>query len=200
MPRKSIPSTTLLAQVRKYFGLEQQELGTYLGISRQYVADIEAGRRTLTSKVLLRLAPLAAQLPPEAPARLAAPAPEEPPHGAPAPGPLEARLNTCRHQAAKLRRELRQLAAGQAQARRWQQVLPVLLAQAEAAAPTDTHAARAHQWLRSRQEQASAALHDADLAARYYLLQARATALETEAATLARQLESGGAQTGTKNK
>ncbi|WP_022822904.1 helix-turn-helix transcriptional regulator [Hymenobacter norwichensis] len=59
MPRRSIPSTTLLAQVRKYYGLDQQELADYLRISRPYVADIEAGRRSLTSKILLRLNPLA---------------------------------------------------------------------------------------------------------------------------------------------
>ncbi|QNH60630.1 helix-turn-helix domain-containing protein [Hymenobacter sediminicola] len=175
MPRKSTPSTALIAQVRKYFSLDQQALADYLSISRPYVADIEAGRRTLTGRVLLRLNPLAALLPAEAPAR---PAPEEAPPGAPALGPLEARLDMCRHQAGKLRRELQRLSAAYAQARHWQVVLPSLLATAEADAP-------AHQWLLARQHQTHATLHDADTAARYHLLRLRLQALETEAATLA---------------
>ncbi|MFD2783998.1 helix-turn-helix domain-containing protein [Hymenobacter rubripertinctus] len=186
MPRKSIPSTTLFAQVRTYFGLEQQELAAYLGISRPYVADIEAGRRSLTSPLLLRLSPLAVLLPAAGPARPAAPQPELAPPGAPAPGPLEARLDYCQHHAAKLRRELKKWAATQAAARRWLAVLPGLLA---APAPAEVlvppaEAARARQWLLAHQAQAQATLHDAEEAARYHLLRLRLAALETEAAGL----------------
>ena len=187
MPRKSIPSNTLLAQVRKYLGLEQQELGDYLGISRQLIANIEAGRRSLTGPLLLRLNPLAALLPTKGPARPATPEPEHAPPAALAPGPLEARLDYCRHHAEKLRRELLKLAATQAAARRWQAVLPALLA---APAPAEglvppAEAARARQWLLARQQQAHATLHDPDEAARYHLLRLRIEALETEAAGLA---------------
>ena len=187
MPRKSIPSATLLAQVRKHFGLEQQELGAYLGISRQLIAHIEAGRRTLTGPLLLRLNPLAALLPTEGPARPAAPEPELAPPGTPAPGPLEARLDYCRHHASKLRHELSKLAATQAAARRWRAVLPGLLA--APALPevllSPAEAARARQWLLARQQQAHATLHDPAEAARYHLLRLRMAALETEAAGLA---------------
>lgn len=186
MPRRSIPSTTLVAQVRRYFGLEQQELAAYLGISRMQLANLEAGRRTLTSKLLLRLNPLAALLPADAPARPAVPEPDLPPPGTPEPGPVEARLDYCHHQAGKLRRELRQLAATQAQARRWQAVLPGLLAAPalpEVLVPP-TEAARARQWLLDRQGRAETTLHDADAAARYHLLRLRAEALETEATGL----------------
>ncbi|GAA3926820.1 helix-turn-helix transcriptional regulator [Hymenobacter algoricola] len=186
MPRKSIPSTTLVAQVRKHFGLEQQELAAYLGISRPYVADLEAGRRALTSRVLLRLNPLAALLPADAPARPAAPAPEVPPPGLPDADLLLARLDTCRHQAAQLRRELKKLAAAQAGARRWLAVLPGLLAAPDlpAALTTPAEAARARQWLLTRQARAHIDLHDAADAARYHLLRLRAAALEAEAAGL----------------
>ncbi|TGE24662.1 XRE family transcriptional regulator [Hymenobacter aquaticus] len=193
MPRRSIPSTTLLAQVRKHFGLDQQELADYFGISRPYVADIEAGRRVLTSRVLLRLNPLAALLPAEAPARPASPAPEVVPPGVPAPGPLQDRLAACRHQARKLRQELQKLAAAHAGAQRWLAVLPGLLAAPglPAALATLAEAARARQWLLARQQQAHATLHDAEGAARYHLLRLRAEALETEAAGLAALLAGG---------
>ncbi|MBX0289972.1 helix-turn-helix domain-containing protein [Hymenobacter sp. HSC-4F20] len=188
MPRPSTPSTTLPARIRKYFGLEQQELAAFLGISRQLLAHIEAGRRTLTGPVLRRLTPLAALLPPEA----APVAPEaepvgEPPPAPPAPGPLEARHDTCRHQAGKLCQELRALEGALALARRWEQALPELLA----AAPPPDGAALAsppdkatRQWLLRRQQQSQALLHDADLAARYQLLRLRVAALEAEAAGL----------------
>ncbi|MBO0356497.1 hypothetical protein J0X19_00940 [Hymenobacter sp. BT186] len=190
MPRRAIPSTTLVAAVRKYFGLVQHELAAYLGVSPELVKHIEAGRRTLTGPVLLRLNSLAQLLPPDAPAQPAAPEPDMPPPGAPAPGPLEARLDYCQHHAGKLRRELRTLAAGQAQARRWQAVLPGLLrapALPEVLLPApDAH--RARQWLLARQQQATAILTDADTVARYHLLRLRADALETEAAALAELL------------
>ncbi|PJJ60097.1 helix-turn-helix domain-containing protein [Hymenobacter chitinivorans] len=195
MPRKSISSTTLVAQVRKHFGLDQQELADYLGISRPYVADIEAGRRVLTGRVLLRLNPLAALLPADAPARPAPPTPEVPPPGTPAAGLLTERLRACQHQAGKLRQELEKLAATHAQARRWQQVLPGLLAAPglPAVLTTPAETTRTRQWLLERQQQAHATLHDADDTARYHLLRLRAEALEMEAAGLAELLSAGAA-------
>lgn len=75
MPRQSIPSAMLLAQVRRYFDLEQQELGAYLGISWQLVKHIEAGHRTLTSRVLLPAEDLAPLSETELAATAAPPAP-----------------------------------------------------------------------------------------------------------------------------
>ncbi|MBT9395125.1 helix-turn-helix domain-containing protein [Hymenobacter sp. NST-14] len=176
----------MVAAVRKYLALEQQELAAYLGVSRELLANIEAGRRSLTGPLLLRLNPLAALLPAGERARPAAPVPEQAPPGAPAPGPLEARLDYCRHQAQKLRRELTKRAATQAAARRWEAVLPALLAAPAPAAGLvpPAEVARARQWLLARQQQAHATLHDADEAARYHLLRLRAEALEGEAAGL----------------
>lgn len=176
MPRKSIPSTTLLQAVRRHFGLQQQEMATYLGVSEAMIGHIEAGRKGLPGAVLVRLTPLALHLPAALPP---APAPADGSSGfvSPAAGPLEARLDYCRHRATRLRRELRPLLHAAEVARRWQQALPALLADAAPGSP-------AHRWLLRRQEQATADL-DAEASARYHLLRLRAEALETEAAALA---------------
>ncbi|MBD2716985.1 helix-turn-helix transcriptional regulator [Microvirga sp. STR05] len=195
MPRQSIPSTTLLAQVRKYFGLEQRELAGLLGVTAAQVGHIEAGRRTLTSKVLLRLNPLAALLPPEAPAPLsetelaATVAP-------PAAGPLEARLDYCRHHAGRLRRQLRTYTTRANYAHRWQQALPTLLAAIPEADFTNLppasdlealHAWNAARTTRARLHQLATELTPAETA-EWHLLRLRAEALETEAAALAELL------------
>ncbi len=178
MPRRSIPSNTLVAAVRRHFGLEQQELAAYLGVSRVLLANIEAGRRALTGRLLLRLAPLAA-LVPDAPA---SPESAPPPAGPPAPAPLRARLDYCQQHARLLRRELRSLEQQLARARRWQQVLPGLLAAARVPTPTADED-RARQWLLARHARTAPGL-DADDTAHYHLLRLRTAALETEAAAL----------------
>ena len=172
MPRRAKPSTTSLAQVRRYFGLDQATLAAYMGVGVGMVGHIEAGRKVGSNSMLLRLLPLVQSLPaipapPETPAAYLAP---------PAAPPLQARLAQCRHQAAKLRRELQALTGTLETARRWQQALPPLLAQA-----ADE---RARAWLLRRQEQAAADL-DGETAARYHLLRLRLAALEAEAAGLA---------------
>ena len=156
MPRKSIPSTTLVQAVRRYFGLEQQALAAYLGVTRAQVAHIESGRRALSSALLLRLNPLARHLPPAAEA-----APDALPPSAPAPEAqaLEWRRYQCTHRARRLRRELAGLLQSATYAHRW------ATAQPEAAALTP------------------AALTPAAVA-RYHLLRLQAEALETEAAAL----------------
>ena len=159
MPRKSIPSTTLVQAVRRYFGLEQQQLAAYLGVTRAQVAHIESGRRALSSALLLRLNPLALHLPPDSDA-LAAPVGVLPP-SAPAPDPkeLDWRRRQCLHRAARLRREL---------------------------APLLQSATYAHRWAAAHPDAAphAAALTPADVA-RTHLLRLQAEALETEAAALA---------------
>ncbi|GAA3997783.1 hypothetical protein GCM10022408_05670 [Hymenobacter fastidiosus] len=112
---------TLPAQVRKYFGLDQQELADYLGTSRPLLAHLEAGRRALASRVLLRLNSLAALLPAGAPARPAVPAPEVPPPGVPdadlltARQDLEAELDTYQNRDSNLGYTDRQVARGKAE-------------------------------------------------------------------------------------
>jgi len=54
MPRRSY-SNTLEAAIRAHFGLTQQELARYLGISRALVTHIEAGRRLPASTINKRL-------------------------------------------------------------------------------------------------------------------------------------------------
>ncbi|UOQ99511.1 helix-turn-helix domain-containing protein [Hymenobacter sp. 5317J-9] len=163
MPRKSISSNTLMQAVRRYFGLEQQELATYLGVTRAHVAHVEAGRRTLSSALLLRLTPLARHLPAEsenAPALT-----ETLPSSAPAPDAqeLEWRQHQCRHRAGRLRRELVALHQRAIHAERWAAAHPEGPAHAATLTPADV--------------------------ARYHLLRLQAEALETEAAALASLLE-----------
>jgi len=170
MPRAALRSTSPLAAVRRYFGLHQFELAAYLGSSPELAKHQEAGRRSLGAATTQRLLPLLQALP-ATPAPPAAPAAGLAP---PAPEPLLARLDYCRHHAARLRRELGKLEKTLEYARRWQAALPALLAQADA---------RAHPWLLRRQEQAAADL-DAEASAAYHLLRLRAEALEAEAAAL----------------
>lgn len=164
MPRKSIPSTTLVQAVRRYFGLGQQELATYLGVTRAQVAHLEAGRRALSSALLLRLNPLASHLPPTA---------DTPPVALPptAPRPeakdLDGRRCQCLYRAARLRRELAGLLQAATHAARWAAAQPTAPAHADALTPAAV--------------------------ARYHLRRLQAEALETEAAALAALLTAPGA-------
>ncbi len=155
MSRKSIPSTTLVQAVRRYFGLEQQALAAYFGVTRAQVAHIESGRRALSSALLLRLNPLARHLPPAAEA-----APDALPPSAPAPEAqaLEWRRAQCAHRARRLRRALAGLLQSATHAHRWATALPEAAAHAAALTPAAV--------------------------ARYHLLRLQAEALETEAAAL----------------
>jgi len=183
MPRKSIHSTTLLATVRQFFALQQQQLATYLGVSPELVKHIEAGRRTMSSGVLLGLNALA-QVLPDHPAPDAKEFNDAPP-AAPEPSLLEPRLDECLHKAHQLRQKMQPLARRTRFAKRWQQVLPGLLAAAPAPAEApDSPADRRRRWLLARQAAAAADL-DAVSSAEWHLLRVRAEALEAEAAALA---------------
>jgi transcriptional regulator with XRE-family HTH domain len=157
--------------VREYFGLDQQTLAAGLGVAREQLAGYETGRRGHQVATAQRLLPLLQALP------AAAAPPADPAAGLapPAPAALLARLDYCRHHAARLRRELGQLETTLEHARRWQAALPGLLATADE---------RTRPWLLRRQEQAAADL-DAEASAQYHLLRLRAEALEAEAAALA---------------
>lgn len=189
MPRQAIFSNSLPAQVRRYFGLPQWELAAFLGVSPELVKHIEAGRRSLTGPVLLRLNELARWLPAnpdgllprpaavaEAPAAAFSPDPE-------AAAPLLARLDRCEYQARHQRQQLARLAANLAQARRWELVLPALLAAAPPATDTSAQARQRRRWLAARQQEVELALAPAPAAA-YQLCRVRAEALEAEAAAL----------------
>jgi len=180
MARPSHPAETPFALVREYFGLDQQTLAAGLGVGREQLANMEAGRRSPRAATTQRLLPLLHALP-TAPAPPADPAAGLAP---PTPAPLLARLDYCQHHAARLRRELAKLEATLERARRWQQALPALLAQEAPDAP-------ATRWLLRRQEQAAADL-DAETSAHYHLLRLRAEALEAEAAALAALLPPAG--------
>ncbi|MBT9394186.1 hypothetical protein KLP40_13515 [Hymenobacter sp. NST-14] len=185
MPRSAIRSNTLPAQVRRYFGLPQWELAAFLGVSPELVKHIEAGRRSLSSPVLLRLNELARLLPaePEPPATVAPAGPGAVFPGWPEAAPVLARLDGCQHQAARHRRQLARLTAALALARRWEQALPGLQATAPALTDTSAGAARRRRWLAAREQQTREALGPA-AAARYQLLRVRMEALEAEAAAL----------------
>ena len=63
MARRAAPSQHILARIRDWFGLRQDELALYLAVSPPLVNSIESGRRTLTSSVALAMLPLARHLP-----------------------------------------------------------------------------------------------------------------------------------------
>jgi DNA-binding XRE family transcriptional regulator len=178
MPRKSIPSTSLVQAVRRYFGLQQRELATFLGVSEAMIGHIEAGRKVLPGKLLLRLNALAIHLPPDADT---AGAPAE---GLPATAPspetkeLEWRRALCTQRAGRLRRELAALLHRATYAARW---TAALASQPDSLSPPTPLPSEA---LRPR----AATLTPADVA-RYHLLRLQAEALETEAAALAALLE-----------
>lgn len=162
MPRKSIPSATLVQAVRRYFGMQQSELAAYLGVTAAFVGHVEAGRKVLSGRVLLRLNPLAVHLPPEA--EMTAPPATALPPAAPAPEPseLDWRRRQCLHRAAGLRRELASLLQRITYAERW------------AALPVQPGATPLR----------ATPLTSADVA-RYHLLRLQAEAFEMEAAALA---------------
>ncbi|MCC3156563.1 helix-turn-helix transcriptional regulator [Hymenobacter sp. 15J16-1T3B] len=63
MPRRAQPSSNVLARLRAWFGLRQDELALYLAVGPELVRSIEAGRRSLSPGVAAAMLPLARQLP-----------------------------------------------------------------------------------------------------------------------------------------
>ncbi|TYZ06380.1 helix-turn-helix transcriptional regulator [Hymenobacter lutimineralis] len=192
MPRRARVSLNVLARVRAWFGLRQDQLALFLGVSPSLVQGIESGRRRLTEEVALALLPLLQRVPPDynAPLEAAAPALALPPD---APGPeaaeLDFRRRTCLQQAAGLRQEADKLAAQARATARWAQALPALLTTYPAPAPDDSaETAQRRIWLRGWLPRQARPLPPAT-STRWHLLQARITALEAEAAALAALLE-----------
>ena len=183
MPRPAKNPSSLLAQVRRYYGLHQRELAALLGVSPELVKHIEAGRRALTLEVSERLAPFTQQMVADT-----GPLPTAPPPGPIEAGPLETRRAACLHEAADLRWAVRDLPAQAGIAARWARALPGL----RTALPVPPPAAEApatHEAVRLRYVHARLALVPLALPpealARWHLAEARAQALEAEAAVLA---------------
>jgi len=179
MARRFISPDTPIGAVRRYFGLNQQELAWFLDVGKAIIGHIEAGRRDLSLALRQRLLPLSRHVPP-APLPLA----EGLPATAPAPeaAPLAARRAECLAKAAQLRLLLLPLAERAWHASRWQQALPAVLA--ELPPPTtleEEHALVDLRYWLQRKAQHFRPSH----AARYHLLRLQAEALEAEAASLA---------------
>jgi DNA-binding XRE family transcriptional regulator len=197
MALPAIPNNSVVTDVRQYFGLGQQDLATWLGVTQTQASHLETGRRSLSPAVAEALAPLVAQLPPPGAAamasalRLASAAAPALALGQPEAAPLVSRLDYCQHHARRLRRALAPLEAQAATAARWAAALPAL----RAALPPDPGPAHEpdaatawpawltwhrHRWLAQR----PTALPP-DLSARYHLLRLQAEVLDAEAAALA---------------
>ena len=199
MPRPAALSLTLLARLRRHYGLQQAELAALLGVTRPLVSYLEAGRRAISPAMAARLAPFVAALPrPDAAVEAAqllaeaqaladptAPLPPPPP-GPVAPTPLAQRRAACLHEARALRPRLHALAQQAAVAARWAAAMPGLLAalpppeQAPAATREQARLRYVHAWLAT----VPLALPP-DVLAEYHLAYQRVRALEAEAAALA---------------
>lgn len=176
MSPRATTSLNLLARVRTWFGLRQEELALYLAVGPELVRSIEAERRSLTAPVSNALLPLAQQLPTTV-ALLEEALPDALPPDYPAPeaGELDFRRRVCLHRAAKLRAEARRLSQRAHYARRWAAALPALL-------PSPEHERAS--WLTDWLHRQARPLSPADVT-RWHLLQAQIRALECEAAALA---------------
>ncbi|UOQ72150.1 helix-turn-helix domain-containing protein [Hymenobacter cellulosilyticus] len=170
----------LLLVVRTYYGLAQQELADFLGVSRGLVALVETGRRTLPPPAEVRLALLSAHVSREA----TCPASSLP---APAWEPLQLHQRKCLRQAQGLRQELAQRQTQTAQYQRRLQTLPALY---QALLPTTPDGAETKLWLQKIETQARHGLVECGPAAQA-LLTVRIAALEFEAAEVGRQLAAG---------
>jgi DNA-binding XRE family transcriptional regulator len=187
--KKRIPSTTLAARVRAYFGLNQDDLAQYLGVTRGAVSHMETRRNDVGTTVWLRLLTLAASLPPadEPAAPTAAElAPEAP--GTLEEVPVRLRLLECQREARLLCRTLEAQHNASQYVQRWQQALPALQAALPDPPTADSQwQQRQRRWL---------ATHTTDIADKlavvplteYRLLQLRLHLLETEATELCRWL------------
>ncbi|TYZ14398.1 helix-turn-helix transcriptional regulator [Hymenobacter lutimineralis] len=201
---KPVSSLSPEAAIRAHFGLTQEELARYLGVSRGQVGHQETGRRPASAKAALRLTRLGRLLPPPegfgppAPTSTYAPPPvpaalfgaELPLPAGLAASPIRQRQRQCARRLALLRRDLHVLTSRTTgyERRRW--ALPVLetaLTPHPADPAAAEHAEQAHlrRWLdelAATLPPAPALRPDADTA--LALLVVRLAALEAEAATL----------------
>ncbi|GAB3869971.1 hypothetical protein GCM10028824_17910 [Hymenobacter segetis] len=156
-------------------------MALYLGVSPELVGAIEAGRRNLTSDVLMALRPLLPHLPPaDAPATPAAEV--QPALPAPEAAELDFRRRVCAQQAAKLGRELAAIEARARVATRWAQALPALLQAAAETIPAPDNPGRPA-WLADWLTRQARPLPP-EAATRAHLLRARLAGLAAETAAL----------------
>lgn len=163
-----------LALIRVGLGLTQAQIAQVLGVSRQFVTQIEAGQRVLPPAAGIVLAWLTQALPPPGP-----PAPPGPLAPAAEAAPLQARAAAVAYELQQL---LRRLARGQARAGRaadWLRAAPLLLA----TLPTEAEGPRL--WVAATTAEAEEALEGEGSPARHRLLAARLAGLQAEAAALA---------------
>jgi hypothetical protein len=178
MPRRAAASTNVIARIRAWFGLRQDELALYLAISPELVRSVEAGRRRLTLPVTEALLPLLRELPPS---ETAAPPLTSLPPDTPVPdaGELDFRRRVCLQRAVKLRAQAEKLVQKAHYGQRWAQARPALLP------PSDAPDAERASWLTGWLERRARPLSTEEVT-RWHLLQAQALAYETEAAALAK--------------
>ncbi|KAA9327148.1 hypothetical protein F0P96_18095 [Hymenobacter busanensis] len=150
-----------LREVRAHFDFPQPALGSWLGLSRSFLALVETGREALPAHARPWLRPLAAALALPDDPTLAAPAPfpEAPPLPTAGPAAVLARLRECDYQARRLHQQQAALLAAQRTAARRLAAGPLLLAALPAPAPTElTALALRRRWLARLLEAAADAL------------------------------------------
>jgi len=182
---RRIPSGTPLARVRAYFGLTQDDLAQYLGVTRAAVSHAETRRHDFGTTVWLRLLPLAGQLPLAGGAAVPE-VPDQPATGLPAPvaALIRHRLLDCQREARPLRRSLEGRDKAYQYAQRWQQALPDLQAALLPDPAADSRwQKRQRGWL-ARHTADMADVLDAVASTEYRLLQLRLRLLEAEVAEL----------------
>jgi len=165
-----------LALMRQQLGLTQAQLAGALGLSRQFITQVEAGQRVLPGVAGLGIGWLGEGM------RLATLV--EPPALPTDPAPLQARAAAIAYEILQL---TRRLARGRARADRataWLRAAPALLA----ALPPQ--ARRQQLWLAATSTEAEAALEGEGSPALHRLLAARLAGLQAEAAALATDLVS----------
>ncbi len=187
MPRGYIRLRSQTSRLRTYFGIEQEELAMYLGVSRAMVSHLDAGQKLPSLRLAEQLAPLLLHVPAgllaqviELPAAAAEPVPATP---APAAAPLEARLDDCTHTAWMLRLRLRRLVRKGRYVARWQAALPALLAALPPADTPELDSGLDYRWARHWFNMRARPLTPTEIA-EWHLLRVRADALEAEAAAL----------------
>ena len=158
-----------LALVRAGLGLTQTQLATVLGVSRQFITQVEASQRPLPLAAGHRLHWLTQALP-------TAPLPPAPVADA---APLRARAAAVAYEVGQLSRRLARGQERAARAVRWLRAAPQLLATLPPAAEGE------RQWIAAITAEAEAALLGEGSPARHQLLAARLAGLQAEAAALA---------------
>lgn len=187
MPRRATYSSHLIARIRAWFGLRQDQMAQFLDVSADVVRAWESGRSLMPAEARRAVDPLRQQVPLTA-SVIDGYAFMEPAEQAAATifdvAEIDFRRYECEVLAFRARYEAERLEWRLWVAQRWEQALPLLLelhlAPADADAETVERLAWRTRWLRRQ-----ARPLDPKIATRWHLLRARATGLEAQAAALA---------------